>query len=209
VPTGMTITAPNLTTVINSTINFSGGAFTTGSLEDLDLTSIYVSGGATFSSVSATSYNMGINSNVTLSADGAGSVLDMHTVQTVTDGVGGSGNNYISATNGGTVNLSGVTALQNGQYNAVLTLQEGGGGTINLNNLQTIGYSGQSPTYFQIANGYPSATFSLPSLTGANYAQFEVPTGMTINAPNLVTARCQSMEAGRSWICTRCKPLSM
>jgi hypothetical protein len=203
VGTGMTITAPRLANLQNSTINLSGsGVLQTGPLSEIDNSNIQISGGAVFNSVSATSYTTTNYNGNTLSADGAGSVLDLHTVQTIAFSPHVS--DVVSATNGAVVNLSGLTSVEP-LGGGTLYFQVGEGGTINLNSLQTIGVNnvgGSGTADFQSAAPSGAGSFSLPSLVTAEFAEFDVGTGMTITAPHLASLQNSTINLSGSGVFT-------
>ncbi len=96
-------------------------------------------------------------------ADGPGSLFDLHTVRTLT--FGGGNYNAVTATNGGTVDLSGLTAVRRSVYYSHLTFTAAGGGTLKLPNLQTVnvdsaGSNGQQ-VYFTLGPGPASVSLRL------------------------------------------------
>src|SRR5205085_11340191 len=124
----------DLTVDVGRTINI-------GTLSTIDSTRFHVNGGASFSRVSAVSYNATtafVNSTL-FSADGAGSTLDLSVLKSFQYGTNfGLWTQSISATNGGLINLSNVTdiPLTNGEDDR-LTFSASGGGTILLGGVKT------------------------------------------------------------------------
>ncbi|MCC7083471.1 MAG: hypothetical protein IT427_00515, partial [Pirellulales bacterium] len=90
-------------------------------------------------SIGGTSYSAtGINAYTDiLSADGAGSALNLSSLQSINDGIDPGYYHTIRASNTGTINLSNVATIT-GPNNSQLTLVTETGGSINLNGLQTI-----------------------------------------------------------------------
>src|SRR5262249_12764102 len=83
-------------------------------LADIDGTSIIVSGGVNVAFPAVASYtnlSTGNDQYRTLQASGAGSVLDLHNILSITNGTAYDTNLTILAEAGGTVNLSGTTQI--------------------------------------------------------------------------------------------------
>ena len=115
---GGSVNSPLLTNFSGSTVNLNPSRiFTVAPLTNLDHARITLAEGATLT-VAAPSYtcNPGINSDLTiLSADGAGSYFDLSSVGSMSVpicvGYGVSRNYSVAATNGGVVDLSGLTSV--------------------------------------------------------------------------------------------------
>ena len=185
--TGASLLAPSLTTVTASDVDVSSAAtVTTGTLTDIDGSRISVSGGATFWPVSATNYDYTgdniPNSTTVFSADGAGSTLDLSSLQTIHDdrNLGGASLRNITATNGGTVDLSGTTSVVGGNFDDTLSFDFTSTGSLLLGNL--IDVSGR--TRFQLD---PGVSVSFPSLTSVSQTTFALGTGASVSAPVLTS----------------------
>jgi hypothetical protein len=128
--------------------------------------------------VSATSDSINNSSFTVFSADGAGSLLDLHTLQTISYGTPGNEAGFaytISATNGGTINLSGLTSIQR-TFPFQYLVFNAAGDTINLNSLQTInddnqGNAGIANTQFNAGN---NGTINFGNLAQSQFASFNV-----------------------------------
>jgi hypothetical protein len=189
--------APNLTSLTQSVITLGAGqTFETGNaIAAFDHSIVNVSGGAVFSGVTDTAYTSnahyrGLWSGATVfSADGAGSAVLLPSIESWTFGHGnGDLNYYVSASNGGTVDLSGLRSLAifNGEDDDLYFQVAASGGTINLDSLQTITMSGNSYDRVQFDVG-ADQTQDLPSLTSAHRTYVNVNAGATFRAPLLST----------------------
>ena len=101
-----------LTSATNSVINVTGSTPTFSHLANVDGSSLFVSGGGTLALPLLTSYVNQTASNDqfrTLQSSGAGSVLDLHNVTTITNGTNFDTNLTIQALSGAT--MSNVTAV--------------------------------------------------------------------------------------------------
>ncbi len=157
----------------------------TAPLTDLDGASAAISNGATFASIAATAIDESNVGGATLSADGAGTTLDLHTVRALT--FGGGNYNAVTATNGGTVDLSGLTAVRRSVYYSHLTFTAAGGGTLKLPNLQTVDVdsagSNGVQTYFTLGPG--AASVSVPALQQMHFARGVGRRGTDVFRPRL------------------------
>lgn len=151
----------------------------------------WVSNGAV-AEIAGTSYRFtqDYGSNQTLlSADGAGSLLDLSTWQAVELHFGdkGSSEQYtVAATNGGRIDLRNVQSVRGGLQNEYLRFYTDATGTIDLRSLRTIAET----TEFE----FGAPVLELPALVSATRShddgsiRFEPPLGGTINLPSLTTA---------------------
>jgi hypothetical protein len=187
---GGSIELPNLTTIgerVSVVVN-GASSLNLPALTAANKVNFGVLNGATFTMPAAvTSYTGNTATRSTLSADGTGSKLDMSSITTFNGG--NSWNTEVTASNGGTVDLSKVPSLTSGAYdirafgagsvtklNAVTNfsptnfsdtnrLWAADGGTIEVPNLTTLGDRAQV-----VVSG--ASTMSLPALTSANKASF-------------------------------------
>ncbi|MBS0447137.1 MAG: hypothetical protein JSR59_14455, partial [Proteobacteria bacterium] len=81
----------------------------------------------------------GLNAATILNASGAGSLIDLSSVKTFNAGSSGPNGNSIVASNGGSIDLSGVTALTAPANAAALTFNLSGASNVDLSSLQTVG----------------------------------------------------------------------
>ncbi|RME91080.1 MAG: hypothetical protein D6766_12375, partial [Verrucomicrobia bacterium] len=141
-------------------------------------------------------------------ADGAGSVLDLGSMQTLTTYGGNSGawDYTVQAANGGTVNLSGLLTATGPRTDAYrnddfLTFRVQTGGTLDLSNLRTSqrrvrfapeqdwtlpAFETAQMGWFQPAAG---VTFDLPEWLTMDGGRIDVPDTAVINAPKLTAIR--------------------
>ena len=87
-----------------------GGEFDTPQLINANSSSFYASGGGTLSLPSITSFT-GLGQTATFQASGAGSVLDLRNLSSITNGTNYGQHVYVEAVNGGKVDLRGVTSI--------------------------------------------------------------------------------------------------
>jgi len=98
----------------------AGTSFTASGATTIDGANLYASGGATLSLPAATSYTQNTgswNSSRTLQASGAGSVLALPNLTTITGSTQYGSNLYVQALAGGHVNLGAATAVTGGAVN--------------------------------------------------------------------------------------------
>ena len=186
VPAGGAINLPKLTSLTNSAITIGAGTFSAPVLADIDNTQVAVTAGGSLALADAT-YNTNFQfggTKVQLSAEGAGSMLDLSEMTTyqVNAQFGGAQVQQISATNGGTIDLSGLTSIAvNAEAQDRVEIAATSGGTIDLSALQTI--AGDSEVRF-ISD---AASLTLPALASTNNATYALGPGSTLNLPALVT----------------------
>ncbi len=140
-----------------------GPATRSRSLTNLDGSSVLVSGGASASFPALTSYSDTLPANLnsqtrTLSASGAGSLLDLHNVATITNGSNYESHLAISASGGGTIDLSGTTSIVDPdtgdeRYRAIDVTADGAGSTIDLSALAsfTDSYAGSTSAEYRFS----------------------------------------------------------
>jgi len=137
--------APNLVDIDGTTVTLSPGrTFDTSKISSLDNARIAVTGGTQWGNVSATSYSCtGLTGVYTIfSATDGGSLLDLSTLTSID----ASRNHHynlvysVRASNGGTIDLSGVTNVSVPVQEAVDRIEfiATTGGTIDLSSLQTV-----------------------------------------------------------------------
>ena len=181
-----------------SSISLSSGAFITfnantalASLNpaNIDSALLVTLTGAT-ASLPTTTYTTSRNSSDTIfSATGAGSVLNLSSLTTLTYGtVNGRPTKSITATGGGLVNLSGLTSVTiTPGEDDVLDFNIDTGGSIDLSHLQTINNNAGN-TNERVRLYYESnRMFSLPELTSAQAVEFHLGTSTVLNVPKLTT----------------------
>ena len=184
--TGGTLTI-GASSTLNGALSMTGGAIiasgggvavTVSGSTSISDASLYAKNGATLSLPNLTSYS----TNGTFQADGSGSLLNLSALTTITQ-PNGSWN--VDATNGGVINLSGMSTLigTNG-----ISITDTGGSTL-LNNLTSL--NGVDVTLdgtdTQVANNWASFTdgsltvtvgsYSLPNLTDIDGSSISISTG--------------------------------
>ena len=174
---GATFNAPALTDVQGSTFTLDPGfTLTTGSLNNVDSARFFVSGGLSYAGVTATAMNSSFDGTQTvLQASGAGSQLNLPSLTqlNVNDQYAYGVRTYtVHGTDGGVVNLSGLTSASS---NDLLQFLIDANGDIALTNLNTT-----SNVRFDVDR--PATPYDLPALSQADGTQFEVGSGTTLSA---------------------------
>jgi len=181
---GGAINAPQLVTVQYGVLSLNPArTFVTGALQSLDNSKIAVAGGLQFGcaygDVTAATYSsQGLTADNTthtlFSVDGTGSVLDLSSLQTFNaacnDKSGYTTVHRVTATNGGTLDLSSVQTIAGparGEDRFEVTAESGG--TVNLSHLQSV--TGTGPTKFTIGG---AATMLFGNLTASSNVQIAV-----------------------------------
>ncbi len=196
-PAGSVINAPNMLSLTESTLVLDNNeTFTHGALAQIDATTISVSNGAVFGNVTDTAYGYYVTLNAVFSganttlfgADGVGSRIELPTLATITYGQPRSRDTHtISATNGGVIDLSGLTSVTSftGEDDA-LTFAPSTGGSILLTSLANINQTttGNNYEFVRFAPGVNTA-ISLPALANARRVRFTSLAGSSFNAPVL------------------------
>jgi len=187
------VTMPSLVNLQSSVLNLtSASQFRSGSLSNINNSRLSVAGGVQWGGsataangrVTATSYTANFTGTA-LSATGSGSVLDLSSLTAFTtawdDNWSGVQTTNIVASDGGTVNLSGVQTLTTSTRGEDRTdILMSTGGTVNLNALTTIGGGGR--TRFSVGTGM---SYTLPALTTAGNLTADLEGGATFTAPAL------------------------
>ena len=220
IQTGDSLVVNSVTTGANDTLSFTGGSLTIGANSTLsgplsmtggtltatgssvNLTangsttiseaSLFAIGGATLSLPQMTSYTAA--NFATFQADGAGSVLDVSALTTVTQ----QGNWKINATNGGEVKLTGMTSLGNFADGTVF-ITDTGGSTLLDSNVATLdgdsvmldgtdagvasGWTTFTNGTLTLTGAAPATTVTLSGVTDADGSSFDVSGGATLNLP--------------------------
>ncbi|MEZ6073521.1 MAG: PEP-CTERM sorting domain-containing protein [Pirellulales bacterium] len=187
---------PKLTSLTNAALTISNatGTFTAPMLSVVDHSRLSVSGGKTLA-IPATSYlGTNISSGTVFSADGGATLLDLATMTSVDlfRDFGGSPVRTIAATNGGTIDLSGMTTLRGGAAadNDRLDVVTTNGGVVDMSSLDSI-------TAGAVRFMSDSPTYTLPALTSiAAHVDFDLPAGAQINLPELVTQNLGAYDLG-------------
>jgi PEP-CTERM motif len=220
---GGTVNLPALASFTRGTLTLGAGqTLNVGTINDIDGSRFLVSGGQTVNGVTATSYDSldFIGGGDFFSATGAGTNLNLSTLTSLNfdQDFGGSPIYTVAARDGGTVDLSGVTNVVGARGGDTLRFEVGTGGTILLNNLQSITGSrnvrftsdgtGIDLPNLTTINGAvvfelgATQVLSLPALTnydgtGSNFsATFIAPAGGSISANALLQMDDVDISAG-------------
>jgi hypothetical protein len=191
--TGAVMKVPSLASMTYSQLSLSPGRsfmFDPTKLSSVDYSNLYVSGGAALSLPAVSDYRTDYTDNranwLIMSADGAGSLLDLSHVTTFNGaavGYGGQWTYTVQAVNGGMVDLSRVTnvtgsRLDAGDGNDWLRFAAQNGGAIKLDKLSATA----GAVWFDVQ--VPS--FTLPALqTVGGRGRFDLATGSTVSLPAL------------------------
>ncbi len=173
------------------TLDGAASSISLPALTSLDKTRFFLSSGATFASpagVTTYDHSGGVSVNekrTIISVTGSGSALDLSGISTFTANFSGLGGllMLVSAADGGSVDLSGLTSLAGGgngvNGGGPLEFRISNGGTIHLDALQTATGNGAG---IKLAW---DASISLPALTAADRMTAPVPAGTSLSAPSL------------------------
>jgi hypothetical protein len=192
---GAGVTATALTGLTQSVITLGAGQFFNGgtTIAQFDHSTVNVSGGATFGGVTDTAYRSdahyrGLWSGATIfSADGVGSAVNLPTIQDWVFGHGnGDLNYYVTASNGGSIDLSGLRTLSifSGQDDDLYFQIAASGGEILLTSLEQITLAGNVYERVQFDIG-ADQTLDLPAIRGAQRTYVNIGAGATFTAPQL------------------------
>ena len=150
--TGNGLALPSLSSVDFTTFVSNNSTITLPALASVSNTTFAAnSGGKIYANASSYTYSStGLNNGLytLLSADGAGSDVNLSGMTSLDDGYLSGSYGYgfshtIQATNGGTINLSGVTSIKGPSYNDSLAINlDSTGGSIKLNSLTDITHAG-------------------------------------------------------------------
>jgi RHS repeat-associated protein len=192
--TGGSLTVTAGSSTLSGALTMTGGSLT-ASGSGVNLTangstnvsgaSLYAQSGATLSLPQMTSYTPSSPKLATFQADGAGSVLDVSALTTVNK-VGGW---QIEATNGGTLNLNGLTSLAS-QYTVFVT--DTGNSTLLDSNLTTLNDVDVTlnGTDTHVADSWTTFTNGTLTVRGGSYS----PAGLTdVNDSGLFVFSCGSL----------------
>ena len=160
------------------------------------MAALCTSAAASYFNKIATSDNIATGSTTEFSADGNGTLIDAHTIKTISYGINGNDYTYtMNASSGGTLDVSGLTTISRTgtPNNGNVLFQASGGGTIKLNSLQSInqdnfGDYGYTQTRFNLG----ASNLSLPSLISTRFTDFNIPAGGSIYVPVLQTFKDHS-----------------
>ena len=149
---------------------------------------LLISGGSVFAGAADAEYDARVltKSATIISSDGAGSEVNLPSVQTINAGWddvwSGMRNQVISADNGGTVDFSGVTQIiapirVEDRLDIIVNNDGANNSLIDLGGLQTLSSARDGDTLFDIAAG---VNLPLSNLTTASNAQFDLDTNATL-----------------------------
>ncbi|MGD9126728.1 MAG: PEP-CTERM sorting domain-containing protein [Planctomycetia bacterium] len=145
VENGHIFNAGSLNTLTNGYVEVTDptAQFNTGGLANIDNTQFILTSGAQLSEITATSYlttSSTLQASTIMSADGAGTLLDASSLTSIDNYVNHlyARDRTISATAGGTIDLSGITTLRGGSGDDRLVLTATTGGTIDLSSFQQV-----------------------------------------------------------------------
>jgi hypothetical protein len=196
---GGALNTPSLTVFTSSSVTMTPDRMlTSGGLENINHSRLHARAGAAFGSaygdVVATTYSStGLNAPTSdylvFSASGAGSVLDLSSLQSFDAGFN-DGRDYnftrqrIEATAGGVVDLSGVQSI-NGPYQRDdrLDIIVNSDGLLDLSSLMTITTALYGITRFDV----DASSFTLASLESATNAQFDMVADSVLDLPSLTS----------------------
>jgi len=161
------------TTFTAGTLTVTGGTYSWPGLSHIDDSDLYVSDGGNLNLAGVTSYSVTFDDNTspyTLSVDGTGSVLNLSALSKLT------AENWLaslSATNGGQLNLTGLSSLSGVVYgDSLISITDTGGSTILDSNLTTL--NGVDVTLdgtdTQVGNAWTTYTAGILTVTGGTYS---------------------------------------
>ena len=131
-----TISLGQIATFTVATVSLSGGTANLSGLTDADNSSFFVSGGGKLTLSSLVNYAGAVNVTATWQATGAGSLLSLTKLTTITEDTGSySSRTQIQALSGGDVELPKLTTISGGP---VQLESDGSGSTLNINMLTSI-----------------------------------------------------------------------
>ncbi len=186
--------ANSWTTFTNGYLYVTGGSYSLAGLTDVDSSNLFVSNGGSLALPGLIRFDADNGGNSTFQADGAGSVLDVSKLTNLTQTESAWS---VEATNGGEVNLTGLTNLGS---NGDLFLTDTGNSTLLLNsNLTTL--DGVNVTldgtdksvansWTTFTNGYLYVTggsYSLAGLTDVDGSNLFVSNGGSLALPGLTS----------------------
>jgi hypothetical protein len=157
-------------TFVNGSLSITGGSYSLPNLTNVDGSSLYVSGGGSLALPGLTSFTSQAGGAGIFKADGAGSVLDLSSLTSLTE----QGFVEFDGIDGGKVNLSALTSLPDNVGD--LFNVSGSGGTIDLSALGSI-LPGPGQVDINIGTG---GALSLPVLAQANITQLSNSGSLTV-----------------------------
>ena len=166
-------------------LSSSTSAFVTPLLTNADHSRFLLSGGATYTlPVSTYTATYLPTSAVLFQADGAGTVLSVPNLTTLTDNFerfAFASTHTVEATRGGVIEFPSLSDVEGpAQSDETLRFVESGGGTIDLSALTTT--TGGSVQFSTDRSNY-----TLAALTTLGNGRFEIPEAATLNLPELIT----------------------
>jgi hypothetical protein len=179
-----TLPLAQFTSLTNGIITDQGGSIQLSGLTDVDGSSLYATEGGTLSVPGLTHF---ASLNSTFQADGAGSVLDVSALTTLTQ----QGSWFVEASNGGTLNLGGLTSVAG---TSLLDISDTGSSKLldgNLKNLSgvnvyvdsTDSQAGSAWATFAGMITLTGGSLTLPSITTASFSQLDLSAGATLDLP--------------------------
>jgi hypothetical protein len=215
---GAAVNAPVLTAMTNVSLTLANGSQFDGSASLVDISGgtvtlshptqqflhdtlssvdarLLISGGSVFAGAADAEYDARslAKSATIISSDGAGSEVNLPSVQTINAGWddvwSGSRNQVISADNGGTVDFSGVTQIiapirVEDRLDIIVNNDGANNSLIDLSGLQTLSSARDGDTLFDIA---ADVNLPLSNLTTASNAQFDLDTNAKLTFAGLAS----------------------
>ncbi|MBT3199301.1 MAG: PEP-CTERM sorting domain-containing protein [Phycisphaerales bacterium] len=204
---GSELHMPNLTNMDGSAVTMAPGrTFDTGVIGSLDNARIAVTGGANWGAatgdLSASSYScVTLNGVYTIfSASDPGSVLDLSTINSINAARSHHTNLVysIKASNGGTVDLSGVTSIAAPTYEVADRIEfvASTGGTIDLTSLQTVTAAGAGYTQFTVQNAGKMLFGDMPHIENTRINVADLDSILDINGSVQLTSGSFTVAGG-------------
>ncbi len=195
----------NVTDLTHTTVNVSGAGrvVVIPKATTIDGASFYVTAGAHLSLPLATNYNQAPTNNSEVrhfEAAGAGSLLDLSALTSITNGTSYGSQVQVDALGGAVVDLKSVTQIADGnggdtRVRAVTLTATGSGSTINLNALTTFtdSYGGDTSlsgdAAFSRLNAYAGGTLQTPALTTLDNVYIDEDTANAINTSQITSLK--------------------
>ena len=195
-PSGLTVDAIETVRFGQLTLSGTGTSYLFPNLRDVDGTNFAISGGATAAFPAVTSITNAISydhQTRTIQVTGAGSLLELGNLTTITNGTRYNTHLAIQATAGGRLDLHNLTLIDDpttgdSRFRSIDLLADGSGSRIDLSNLTAFNdiYAGTtgSENLFSSLTARNSGTITAPrlsSLTGVNIS-LTAPSGLTVDA---------------------------
>ena len=161
-----TIDVAQLTAITKATISVSGATALFPNVSTLDGTSVLVSGGVTLAFPALTSFSQTATQSRTWQASGAGSVLDLSGLTSLTGSVAAAAAFNITTLNGGQVDLGSLTTINvpgTSITGRIFFKADGNGSLVDLSNLTNFtGAAVLTPSRLEVGNG---GDLNIPNLT--------------------------------------------